>query len=144
MKQDILDLAKVDSKKIMPFIDKIKFYGFVPWGEELKSILLQSDCLLMCSISEGTPRVLMEARAFGCPVIATDVGGVSTSITNMKDGYLVEQGNSHEMVKLVEYLINNPLIREKVVNEGLITSRKYSIESMAKTFISAIATLNGV
>ena len=48
-----------------------------------------SDVLLLNSISEGTPNVVLEAMACGCPVIATDVSDVSQYVLPGRTGWLI-------------------------------------------------------
>lgn len=51
--------------------DKIKFIG----EQKMMEIYPQIDLLLMTSISEGSPFVMLESFAVGLPVVSTDVGG---------------------------------------------------------------------
>jgi|GEM_PF-5409093 len=54
--------------------DHVTFHGRIKWGEPLAAYYQRADLLLMASITEGASRVLMEAMAFGLPVISTGVG----------------------------------------------------------------------
>src|SRR5262249_43266053 len=67
----------------------VRQLGYLNFGPELFQQYADADVLALPSRSEGTPRVLVEARAFGCPVIGTRVGGIPTSITDEVDGLLV-------------------------------------------------------
>ncbi len=122
-------------------LTKILFYGFVPWGELFKSIVQKCHVLIMSSISEGTPRVIIEARALGCPVIATNIGGISTSIVHGQDGILISAGNVQQLVTAVDELIDNENLRQNLSHNGLQTTTHYTVESFAQNFIS---TLEGI
>ncbi|HKJ48212.1 MAG TPA: glycosyltransferase family 4 protein, partial [Christiangramia sp.] len=52
-------------------------------------LMLASHILIVSSIEEGIPNVLVEAMAYGIPVISTDCGGVSELIEHKKEGWLV-------------------------------------------------------
>jgi glycosyltransferase involved in cell wall biosynthesis len=51
-----------------------------------------ADLYLMPSEEEGFPRVLLEAMAAGCPVVAFDVGGVRDILPGSMAGCIVERG----------------------------------------------------
>ena len=54
-----------------PYRRDIELRGIVEFGETLFDLYRSHDVFLQPSLSEGTPRTLVEARSFGCPVIAT-------------------------------------------------------------------------
>ena len=56
---------------------------------EVYELMLASHILIVSSIEEGIPNVLVEAMAYGIPVISTDCGGVSELIEHKKEGWLV-------------------------------------------------------
>ena len=58
------------------------------------------DYFILLSDTEGLPVSIMEAMAFGIPVIASNVGGVG-EIVNCSNGYLVENTESAEEVARV-------------------------------------------
>lgn len=57
--------------------------------DEVKNIVSRSDILLMSSVEEGIPNVILEAMALGTIVISTDCGGVSEVIEDGKNGFIV-------------------------------------------------------
>lgn len=71
--------------------------------------LLQNSFLLIqtSTPSEGRPNVLLEAAANGVPVIAHNVGGVSTIVEDGKNGYLVQPGDYEKIVQLITELNEN-------------------------------------
>ena len=58
----------------------------------------QVDLFINLSSSEGIPLAIMEAIAYGIPVVATDVGGVSEIIDN-KNGLLISTDAQPEDIK---------------------------------------------
>jgi glycosyltransferase involved in cell wall biosynthesis len=50
---------------------------FTGWMQEMTNVYSDLDVLVISSHSEGTPVPIIEALAAGCPVVATNVGGVS-------------------------------------------------------------------
>ena len=58
------------------FVDNIHLLGFLESREELNQIMYSSDLFLFPSLSEGAPRVVIEAMAQGVPVVSTPVGAL--------------------------------------------------------------------
>jgi len=52
-----------------------------------------ADALVLSSVVEGLPMVLLEAAASGLPCVATAVGGVSEAVLASRTGYLVAPGD---------------------------------------------------
>lgn len=49
------------------------------------------DALLMTSITEGSPQVIKEAMACGCPIVSVDVGDVKERIAGIGGCRIVER-----------------------------------------------------
>ena len=92
----------------------LKFVGEV---SEMSELYLSSDILVLTSDHEGTPNVILEAMAYGLPVVATKVGGVP-GILNDRCGILVEPKNSEELVAAVSKLTNNKELRVNMGKQG--------------------------
>lgn len=69
--------------------DSIEFTSYLP-PEKVKERMVQSDLLVLPSMTEGLPRVIIEAMAVGLPIIATDVGSVRELVADGKNGYLIK------------------------------------------------------
>lgn len=66
--------------------------------EAIAALYRESDLLLVPSSREGFPLVVMEAMAHGVVPIATDVGGLSSHLTNGANGFLVQSGCGEQQI----------------------------------------------
>ena len=119
----------------------IEFFGEIPFSDALFDIYKSSDALILPSRSEGTPRVLVEARAFGCPVIASNIGGIPTSIKNEFDGLLFEAGDANELAEKMVILITKESFRHTLQVNGLETVKEMTMEKFSHTFLESINKL---
>jgi hypothetical protein len=63
------------------------------WRRDIPTAMKTFDVFLLTSRWEGLPRVLLEARAAGIPVVATKVGGVEEVIVEGRHGWLSVAGD---------------------------------------------------
>jgi glycosyltransferase involved in cell wall biosynthesis len=66
-----------------------------------------SHVFVLPSYAEGFPMSLIEALSVGMPAICSDVGGVSDSVLNGVNGFLVRPKSSDELRSAMEFYINN-------------------------------------
>lgn len=73
--------------------------------KEVALLMNAADCMLMTSHSEGSPQVIKEALACGCPVVSVDVGDV-VEITKDIDGCHVSfERDATSLAKLLDRVI---------------------------------------
>ncbi len=60
--------------------DRVTVRSYVPFGPELLDLYRRADLFVHVSLSEGFPKVLIEAFASATPIVATDVGGVRSAV----------------------------------------------------------------
>lgn len=101
--------------------ERVKFLGHI---DDVSTFYDQIDVLVLPSLSEGLPLVVLEAMANHLPVIATDVGGTGEVISDMQDGWLVPAKDSKSFGRAMSEIILDPrLLRfgdvgaEKVMTE---------------------------
>ena len=123
----------------------VRFVGHVPFGPDLFQHFADADVLVLPSKGvEGTPRVLIEARAFGCPVIATDVGGVRSTIDHEVDGLIIPPNDVEACTNALVRIAQEPGLRRQLIENGLKRARKCTVESFAAEVtreLDALATL---
>lgn len=94
-------------------IHNINFLGEVS-DEELSLAYLTADIVVIPSLAEGLPFVLLEAMAHKKCVLATKIPGISDVIKDNKNGLLCEPANELDLAKKLNYAIRNPQEREKI------------------------------
>lgn len=77
-------------------------------GKELQQEFLNADLyILPTTHGEGMPTSVLEAMAFGLPVITRPVGGLVDFFEDDKMGYLIESLNPKDYAEKIEWLIND-------------------------------------
>jgi glycosyltransferase involved in cell wall biosynthesis len=94
--------------------------------------IAQADVLLLPSLIEGLPAVILEAMYCKTPVVAYNVGGVA-EIVNKHTGYLIEKGEQEAFKNAVlEILAARP--EEKIENAYKMVKAEYMNEKIALKF----------
>jgi glycosyltransferase involved in cell wall biosynthesis len=119
----------------------VRFLGHRNFGPDLFQCFADADVLVVPSRTEGTPRVLVEARAFGCPVIGTSVGGIPTSITEGIDGLLVPPEDSAALAEAILRLARDRQLREQLITAGYATAHRSTVEAFAAGLAAEVAHL---
>lgn len=94
-----------------------RFFECVPIGE-MKDVYSSCDIFLKMSYMEGFFGPPMEAMACGCAVVVGKVTGYDEYIVNGTNALVVEQGDVEGAKKAVERLIEDTLLRKKLIENG--------------------------
>lgn len=113
--------------------ERIRWSGYVPNGEPLFDRMRAADLFVLPTLSEGTPHVLVEARANGLPCISTMVGGVPATVTQGYDALLVPPKNPQALARAMERLIGNGELRRNLIRNGLMEARKQTLDRFIAT-----------
>ncbi len=70
-----------------------------------------SDVFVWPAINEAFGLALLEAQAYGLPVIAQDFGGVSSIVENEKTGYVTNPKLKNEFTAAIKNLIEHKMLR---------------------------------
>jgi len=82
--------------------------------DEVFEILSITDIYVSSSLWEGLPVALLEAMAFGIPIVATNVIGNNEAVVNGKTGFLVQPRDLKTFADAVTELALNPLKRNEM------------------------------
>lgn len=95
--------------------DKILFHGKKN-HQQLYEIYTNADIFVFPSYSEGSALVTQEAMASGLPTIATHQAG--SLINDNTNGLLYQAGDIKKLNELLNLLISNPALRQKLSDNG--------------------------
>ena len=76
-------------------------------AKQLVDVVMSADVFVHPSYIENSPNTVCEAQVLGIPVIATNVGGVSSLITDMEDGILVPSHDIYMIAAKLKLLLEN-------------------------------------
>lgn len=91
--------------------DRVEFSGLC---SDVPLRLARSDVFVLASGWEGLPLSILEAMRAGLPVVASDVGGVSESVTDDVTGFLVHKGDKTALANRLMRLLNDAALRRKM------------------------------
>jgi glycosyltransferase involved in cell wall biosynthesis len=110
--------------------DKITFYG---WISNPLDYICKAGVLVLPSVIEGLPGVILEAMSCKVPVVAYNVGGIPEVIQDGQTGYLVEKNEEAVFATAIIKVLNEnnePLVQ----NAFDLVHEKYNNKVLAKQF----------
>lgn len=90
--------------------------------EEVTLLMCAADAFLMTSLTEGSPQVIKEALACGCPIVSVDVGDVRERIEDIEGCFVAETRDSEELSNLLLKafaFVGKTKGRERLAADGL-------------------------
>lgn len=116
--------------KQLGIADRTNFLGY---QEDVASYLNKAHIFTLISNWEGFPCSILEAMRAGLPVIASDVGGVSESIQDGENGFLIPRGDVTVLKNQLQQLLDDPLLRKKMGTKGRKKyTQSFTFEKMAE------------
>lgn len=108
----------------MSIREKIHLVGFVSGQEQMALLYSAADLLLITSIAENFPNVVIEAMACGVPVVGFATGGITDQIRHKWNGYIVQPRDVIGLVEGINWIVSNSNYQQLSIN-----SRKYVMEN---------------
>lgn len=108
-----------DSVYLIENAELIELKGYT--REQVTALFYASDAFLMTSFTEGSPQVVKEAMACGCPIVSVDVGDVVERTKGLEGCYIVKRNPQDIADKLKEVFTFNSRTkgRERIIELGL-------------------------
>jgi len=117
------------SKALKAEAARLKIAGRIEWhGSQDRAfifdMLKRADLFVLPSRltrsgdRDGLPNVLMEAQAFGLPVVATDVSGIPELVTHGETGWLVKERDPKALAAAIAKIMDEPALRLDLAQAG--------------------------
>jgi glycosyltransferase involved in cell wall biosynthesis len=109
---------------------------------DVQDILEAADVAVLPSYSEGMPNAVLEAMAYGIPVVASDVGGVR-SLLGSGAGIMVAPGDDEALADALQRLIDDPSLRRALGEKGRELARgALGVEAMREGTLRAFSDIS--
>lgn len=132
--------------KSLKIESRVHILGYISRNEITQYIIDSHILVLVRSNDNFTevsfPSKLTEYLATGNPVIATAVSEIAQFITDNENGFLIKPGNTEELAKKMEYILNNYELATEVAKKGkILTDTVFNNVFQARRIIEFIETL---
>ena len=113
--------------------------GKLQYPDKVREYLNEIDVYALITGMDLAPLTLKEAQLMKKPVVATSVGGVPEMMIDNKTGFLVEQGNSDQIIDKLSLLLGDKELSTKMGNEGRkFIEEEFNWERVTKNFIKSV------
>ncbi len=86
--------------------DRVAFLGYVR-SADLPALYARAQLLLLPSVSEALPLVVLEAMACGTPVLASRIAGLPSVVRDYETGLLVQAGDVGQLALGLRFLLRD-------------------------------------
>jgi len=116
-------------------LDRCLFLGV---RRDIPAVLSALDVLVVLSLSEGMPYVVLEGMASGKPVVATAVNGIPEVVEDRVTGRLVPRQDSGALAEVIGELLTDP---ESSAAMGRAARRKVEKSFSSRQWIARLEAL---
>lgn len=111
-------LAK-EAVDLLPEAELIELKGYT--REQVWALMYSCDAFLMTSFTEGSPQVIKETMACGCPIVSVDVGDVAERLKGLEGCYVAKTREPEDLAELLKQAMTygRTMGRERILADGL-------------------------
>jgi len=97
--------------------DRVNFPGWIS-ASEAQELLAKSDLLVLPSRAEGLPMSVIEAFAYGLPVVSTPVGGIPDILEDGVNGLFVRPGDDAQLANAIFRIFHDESLRLRLAKNA--------------------------
>ncbi|WP_157155337.1 glycosyltransferase [Diaminobutyricimonas sp. LJ205] len=112
----------------------ITFTGHLATADDVRNEILKADLFAMPSLTEGLPRVLIEAMATGIVCIGSRVGGIPELLPHES---LFTPGDANELADLIQRLVDDQRSLTRLAAESMLRAREIADSFSGDRLLSA-------
>jgi glycosyltransferase involved in cell wall biosynthesis len=120
----------------------VTFAGRVP-PDEIWRYYADTDLYLQTPNIDNMPASVLEAFASGCPVVATNAGGVPAILTNGLHGLLVPCNDHQAAAEAMIRLLEDPALARRIADAALDSCARYQWSSVRSQWVALYRRLAG-
>ncbi|WP_349400305.1 glycosyltransferase [Clostridium perfringens] len=140
IKVNILGDGELENLKILiknkKLTEKCNVLGWVN-NDVIDKFLKRSCFLVLPSYHEGMPFSILEAMAYGLPIISTSIGSIPKIITENKNGFLINPGDINDLTEKIIILLKDKELRKFMSrNNKKCIDENYSMEKSMEDIFS--------
>lgn len=126
-----IEKYKTLCKKINLY-NQIEFKGWVT-GNAKEILFRNASIFCLPSYTEGFPMAVLDAWAFGLPVITTSVGGLIDVLINGENSLIFEPGDINTLASHLQKLMLNEDICKRISEKSIeLSKRSFSINKISE------------
>jgi glycosyltransferase involved in cell wall biosynthesis len=111
-------------------IPNVRFVGYVS-GDEKYRLITECDVFILPSYSEGLPVAMVEAMAFGLPVITRNVGGIPDFFENERHGFWTSSYAPEVFAGFIARLYEDNALYQRISENNARYAREHFLASQA-------------
>jgi glycosyltransferase involved in cell wall biosynthesis len=105
-------------------------------ADAMPRVYREADAMVLPSVVEGMPNVVLEAMASGLPVVATRVPGSEELLRDGETGLLVPPGDPEAIAAALGRLLESPDLRRAIADRARAEVERRSWKAAAEAYLS--------
>ncbi len=128
---DFKKKCKFNQKDMMALEEKGIIYG-IEFTDNIKKIIVESNCIILPSLREGLAHSLLLASALGRPMIVSNVPGLKDIVKNNINGFLFAKGDIEDLINKIKIFIN---LHENEIKKMSKLSREIAVNNFDEKIV---------
>jgi glycosyltransferase involved in cell wall biosynthesis len=114
--------------------------------KDVRPFIKKSDCVVLPSYREGTPRTLLEAASTAKPIITTDVPGCHHVVTDNYNGLLCKLKDAHDLAQKMKSMMSfsDEILKSMGLNGRKKVEREFSEEVVISKYVNVLKGLEAL
>ena len=108
---------------------------------DARAIMGAADAVVVSSVGEGLPLVVLEALASRTPLVATDVRGIRELLTDGEDSLLVPGGDAEALAAALRRVLEDEALAARLAEAGTALVAPYTETRMVDAYLETYERL---